>query len=167
MKRRLFLWTAALAAVCVLPAMADEKKEAIDELRIVEVLNGTTFAKTELKAEYKLVAQKLALPGATYQVDGEVLRIGVQIADADNKRLIRIDRESDCPDNTQFSVGGLPLLTKKWDAKIKGALFVWTQHRHDDFSSKLRLINVGEIVDDRRNFDIQLDLSRVSRLFIE
>lgn len=169
MKRRVFL-LAALAAAVALPGFAADKEESKvkPELKIVEVLNGATFTSDQkIDAEYQLVAEELGFKKATFQRDGGTLRIGVQLADSEKGKLFQIRQNSDCPDNTQFHVEGTPAITKRFDKDIKRTLVAWTKHRHDDFSAKLRVINISDLAGNKRNFDVQLDLSRVSRVFRE
>jgi len=169
MKRRALLLAACAALVGLgLNVQATEPVENKLELKTVEVINGASFKTNDIKAEYKIVLEGLKLPNATYQVDGSTLRIGVQLADSDVGRLLQVKQASDCPDNTQFRVKSVPSVAKKWDKNLKATLTAWTKHRHDDFSAKLRVINIRQLANkNERNFDVQLDLSRVSAVLRE
>lgn len=165
MNRRAFLLAMLVVAFSVPVLHANEVDEplaAMEDLEAVEVFNGATFKNSELTKAHKAIVEGLKLPKASYQIDGSTLRIGTHVADAPQGKVLDIEFRSDCPNNSQFHVTPAPILTQKWEGRIKAALFAWTKHRHDDFSAKLKVVNVSALNDRKFNYDVQLNLSRVS-----
>lgn len=165
MKRRVMLALACLAMLgFAIQAEEPDAPQKAPELTTVEVINGATFApQKNIDTETKLMAVALRLPQATFQRDGGVLRVGTHIAGVDQGRVLQVELQSDCPNNSQFHIEAPPLFTQKYDGMVREAVFAWTKLRHDDFSAKLQQIVVSDLADtSRKNYDVRLDLSRVS-----
>ena len=165
MLRRAFLMATALSMVGALSGLADEQEAKAPELKQILVENGFTGDVTDVKKlpqEFRLVAEQLGHEGATYQIAGEQLKIGVHLAEyRPGFPLEDLQWRSDCPNNSQFHVE--TILTDR-DAALKATTLAWTRARHNAPDAPVNYHSVSNVANKKKNHDVSLDLRKVSRL---
>lgn len=170
MIRQLFLTMAACALLLGGVAYADEPqaeappaKKAPAELKTVIVVDATFEDGTkieDLKREFKIVAEALGHPKATFVVKGETLSVGVDVPGiADGVELERFQFRSDCPDNSQYHVESILADREK---ATKATVVAWTRWRHARSTAPLRIVRISPVANRKKNFDVQLDLKKVA-----
>lgn len=167
MFRRVFLFaaTAALVALAV-PVSGAEKPDAkqpqLDTITVINGFAGDVADVRKLPLDARLLAEALKHKDATYQIEDNQLKIGIAIdALKEGVVLERIEVQSDCPDNTQYHV--TTQLAKREKA-LRATTIAWTRARHNAPNAPLRIVNVSARGDLKRNFDVQLELNKVSLL---
>lgn len=127
------------------------------------VVINTTYKASKLDESFGHVAKamKVHLKGATFKVVENVLYVGVKY---DILRpdvvLARIGFDSDCPDNSQYSVES-SYLAALGQKQVREILISWTKYRHDAMDASVRVVNVANR-GKRVNFDVQLNLKTVA-----
>lgn len=156
--------------VMIVPVYGTETQDNPDKVKpqivVIDEFVGAEKDIGKLPDEFRLVAEALGHTDATYTATKDKLTIGIDVPIiAKGTVLERIAWQSDCPDNSQFSV--LTILAKR-DTALKAATLAWTRYRHRAPAAPQRTINIRKIAAVMtRNFDVQLDLNKLSTVLRE
>lgn len=145
-------------------AAQDDKNTELKTVVVVNGLQGDVNDVKKLPREFRLVAESLKHPKATYKIDGSTLRIGLEVAAIEGGvELERLEFRSDCPDNSQYKVQSI--LAGRKEA-LRATTVAWTRHRHNAPRVPLRTVNISQLAANTKNYDVQLDIKKVSLLTI-
>ena len=138
------------------------ENKTLGTILVIDEFKGEHQSTEKLPAEVRFIADALKLDGASYTLQGTVLKVGYdEPLLVKGVQLARIVPQSDCPNNTQFHVT-MPLV--KSEALIKRAVTAWTQIRHRSQEAPLIRINTRQLAANRptKNYDVQIDLNKVA-----
>lgn len=137
-----------------------------EEMTTLVIVNDT-FEKSKLTDNYKIVAKAVSqhLKKATFKVHDNELLVGLPIKDvAKGAQIAKIEFNSDCPDNSQFTVEETPAILAGVQRQVlKEILTAWTKARHNAPDAELRVVNVSQR-DRNFNYDVRLNLKKVASL---